>query len=276
MFEKEFYFFSQEASLAHSEILYGFECLRRLNAEQRGNFYSSLFHLSIGIERLFKIIAILDFKFRNDLENPKDKHLRNFGHKLTDMYEHCKAVGQNLNILSDVEWVTEKTLEYEILKVLAEFASGSRYYNLDQLVGEDRHIDPVVHWIKIHKKIGLKSLPQARLKRMNQEAVDFCEEFNITSWIRSVDGEYRLYVDHIVLNKILIASSGHCVWHVLVLIRPFYYVVEKLAAEIHRIEVAKGIKNPTVPYLEEFFTFLLSDRAEAIKRKKWQELFIVS
>ena len=276
IFRNEWYLFAQEASLSHANLLAGFDALRKVNAEQRGNFYSAFFGLSIGLERLFKIVVVLDFKKKHSLAKPTNRDLRRMGHCLSESYQRCKKIGKSYQLPDDFAWSEEGSPGSQFLDILSEFASGSRYYNLDQIVGEDHHKEPIKAWIAIQKKIGLESLSGKRLEKANQTALDFCENMGAYGYTRSVDGEYRLFSEHIFLNNLLIAASGHCVWELLRVIRPLYYVIKELVADIHSMEISQGIEPLTVPYLEEYFVFLLAKRRTAIRRKKWQSLFDVN
>ena len=276
IFRNEWYLFAQEASLSHANLLAGFDALRKVNAEQRGNFYSAFFCLSIGLERLFKIVVVLDFKKQHSLANPTNRDLRRLGHCLSESYQRCKKIRESYQLPDDFAWNEEGSPGARFLDILSEFASGSRYYNLDQIVGEDHHKEPIKAWIALQTKIGLESLSGKRLEKFNQAALDFCDNMGAHGHTRSVDGESRLFSEHIFLNKLLIASSGHCVWELLRVIRPLYYVIEELVAEIHSMEMVQGIESPTVPHLEEYFVFLLASRRTAIRRKKWQLLFDVN
>lgn len=244
IFRNEWYLFAQEASLSHANLLAGFDALRKVNAEQRGNFYSAFFGLSIGLERLFKIVVVLDFKKKHSLENPTDRDLRRLGHCLSKSYQRCKKIGDSYQLPDDFAWSEEDSPGARFLDILSEFASGSRYYNLDQIVGEDHYKEPIKAWIALQTKIGLESLSGKRLEKVNQVALDFCDNMGAHGYTRSVDGENRHFSEHIFLNKLLIASSGHCVWELLRVIRPLYYVIEELVAEIHSMEMVQGIESP--------------------------------
>lgn len=55
-----------------SSLLGGLTSLRNANIDEvyRGLFYSGLFELTTGFERLMKIVLILDHQLKNNLKNP--------------------------------------------------------------------------------------------------------------------------------------------------------------------------------------------------------------
>lgn len=56
-FDKKFILLAQEAHLTKNTILSGFDLLLKANffQDKDGYFYSSFFHISIGMERLLKL-----------------------------------------------------------------------------------------------------------------------------------------------------------------------------------------------------------------------------
>ena len=49
-----------EGSLSAYALANGLDCLRRANVYEKGMYYQSFFSLSIGIERLLKLIIIYE------------------------------------------------------------------------------------------------------------------------------------------------------------------------------------------------------------------------
>lgn len=50
-------------------------------------FYSAFFKLSIGFERVLKLVLILDHMARNQLAPPDSKAAENYGHKLRALFD---------------------------------------------------------------------------------------------------------------------------------------------------------------------------------------------
>lgn len=153
---------AQEGHLASSSLLSGFEALAKLDYDQPGSIYSMLFQLATGIERLMKIAFILDYKVKNDLNNPSDKELRKHGHNLVELYGFLRGTAEQRYIT--VGWFAPDTSNGEILSVLSQFARASRYYNVDQLVGGRDNPDPLTKWFSAHMRVAEDAI---RYKRLN-------------------------------------------------------------------------------------------------------------
>ena len=79
-----------------SSLLGGLNSLRNANIDEnhRGLFYSGLFELATGFERLMKIVLILDHQLKNHLKNPTNKELKAFGHNIKDLFDNCSVLPQ--------------------------------------------------------------------------------------------------------------------------------------------------------------------------------------
>jgi hypothetical protein len=94
-FTQKFTLLTQEAHLTKNSLLSGFDLLLRANyfQDKDGYFYSSFFHLTIGLERLMKLAVISDYMLKNGYTAPGDRYLRNeLGHEIGTMYERMIAL----------------------------------------------------------------------------------------------------------------------------------------------------------------------------------------
>jgi hypothetical protein len=57
--------FAREAGIAGHSISSGLTALRQVNYAQKGLYNQAFFGLSIGLERLLKLIALIDFALLN-------------------------------------------------------------------------------------------------------------------------------------------------------------------------------------------------------------------
>ena len=81
----KFHLLCQEAHLAKNALLSGFDLLLQANLDQDkdGYIYSGLFNLTIGAERLMKLIVVCDFMLKNDYgPPPRDLLQKKFNHDL--------------------------------------------------------------------------------------------------------------------------------------------------------------------------------------------------
>jgi hypothetical protein len=72
--------------MASMSIGLGLTNLRRYNFNQAGLFYSSLYLITTGLERLLKIIIIYDHRINNCGKFPNNSQLKNFGHNIGELF----------------------------------------------------------------------------------------------------------------------------------------------------------------------------------------------
>lgn len=114
-----------EGSLTAFALADGLDCLRKANVYEKGMYYKAFFSLSIGLERLLKLIIMYEYRIRNNGNFPDNKEIKTKGHNLYEMF----------NIV--VPEILENDLYNNIIKFLSNFAKTTRYYNLDVLTGEE-------------------------------------------------------------------------------------------------------------------------------------------
>lgn len=267
----QFRLLAQEGHLAANALLSGFDSIAKSDYDKPGTIYSALFNIAIGLERMMKIAFVLHYMVENELSTPPDKELKRFNHTLTKLYDFLGPVGKARGITDG--WYTESDLHYDLLRSFSEFSSVSRYHNLDQIVQGRVSVDPLVAWFEIHMKIAKKSLPYQKRVAVGKQAVAFCEKNHIYNYYVGMRGEPELIVNIITQKEIAKLSRGHCVWTTLEIIKPLYHLITQLCTDAHAVEIAKGLQQPIIPHLEEFFSFALSTKGDALRRKKWSSLF---
>ena len=261
---------AQEGHLASTALLSGFEGVRGIDYDKPGTVYSTLFDLAIGFERLLKIIVILEHRLSNDLVFPSDAELRKLGHSISGLYSRCEAEGVKRTVTDG--WPLPESHHAKLLTVLTEFASGSRYHNLDQMVGGFQNRDPLVRWFEMHIKFAEDCLPSRRIEATMARAQAHCDRIGLFGWEWGPLGRYDLTVDVTYQHEVTRLTTGHLVWAIIQTIKPVYRVLDKLVWEIQQIEIAQGIEA-TVPDMTEFFPFGHTVREDALRRKRWTKLF---
>jgi len=274
IFSHEFRMMTQEGHLASTSLLASFEALAKLDYDKPGTVYSMLFQLATGLERVMKIVIILDHKARNDLANPSDMQLRRLGHSITDLYLVLRSTGETLSITDG--WFEANTVHGEILATLSEFARSSRYYNIDQLVSGRDNLDPLIRWFITHMRIAHNTISNNRLNGIMKRTRSHCEALGLFGWEMGPKGQWDLTIDVTYQLEVARVSRGHCVWAIIEILKPIYLLIDRLGNEVHQLERQNGIEPPTVPYMTEFFPFCLEDKAEAIRRKSWTTLFYIA
>lgn len=142
MFSEKELNLSNEASLTASLLGNGLNALRKADLYNKGLYYQAFFSLSIGIERLLKIIVITQYRVDHDESFPTDINPRKFGH---DLMMLCEYTG--IQFESD-------SIHFKIIDFLNTFAKKSRYYNIDSMMNSNiKYDDPLSDWHLISQKI---------------------------------------------------------------------------------------------------------------------------
>ncbi|MGN1083415.1 MAG: hypothetical protein ACI4QX_00295 [Lachnospiraceae bacterium] len=158
----------EECGLTSALLKSGLHSLRRSSVFDKGGFYRAFFELSIAIERLLKIIIIMEYRSCNGGEFPLANNVNIVGHKLVELWSLAK--------LEDLEGIHQR-----ILVFLDEFAGYTRYYNLDYILGKNgknKNHESVLHeWQRIQELICQKHGRQRYVHR--EEMIDMLSQVGI-------------------------------------------------------------------------------------------------
>jgi hypothetical protein len=89
----EWHSIGREAALVRHLIGSGATALGRANyADQIGEYYTAFFGLSVGLERLAKLILVADHAISNGGAMPAEKAIRQFGHKLANLMDAADKI----------------------------------------------------------------------------------------------------------------------------------------------------------------------------------------
>lgn len=139
---------NREAELSAELIANGATALGNADHACRGLYTQAFFGLAIGMERLAKLIIVVDHATVNNGHFPDNQVLRKFGHGLRELLDAC---GQAIaKYPPDPAWGKRpnEPIHQEIVLTLDEFATISRYYNLDFLAAGSatRFPEPIGAW----------------------------------------------------------------------------------------------------------------------------------
>lgn len=131
----EWHALGREAALVRHLIDSGATALGKANyADQIGEYYTAFFGLSVGFERLAKLILVADYAIANNGQMPKEKEIRKFGHNLLDLSDAVDAIASNRGL--DVTYTRPTTeVSKKMLECLDAFADArrGRYANFASL-----------------------------------------------------------------------------------------------------------------------------------------------
>ena len=145
MFSPAFEALRREASIAAAAVDQGINGLTSASYAATGNYLYAFLNLSTAYERLGKLIFVLDHLLEHDVY-PTDADLRKLGHKLSDIIDAANSIKSRRGIVTE-EFPADEVTQ-GIIQTLSEFATSTRYYNLDYLVGGKSAgmTEPVAAW----------------------------------------------------------------------------------------------------------------------------------
>ncbi len=143
----EWFFLQREAQLSAEQIAIGVTALGRANHAQPGLYAQAFFSLSIGLERLCKLIIVADHAINTNGQYPTDSVLREVGHNLINAIRKCEEIAISTNTSRDYANRPNDIINQSIAAVLSDFANKTRYYNLSFITGTTgESVDPIKAW----------------------------------------------------------------------------------------------------------------------------------
>jgi hypothetical protein len=137
----------REASMAAMSLGLGLTFIRRYDFVQTGYFYSGLYSVTTGLERIMKLIVIYNHRILNNDAFPDNAQLRKYSHNLSSMFDHALEIDNQCGFDNGAEPFRKDALYKSIITFLSDFATQARYYNLDLITGKQQQGDePLKRW----------------------------------------------------------------------------------------------------------------------------------
>lgn len=131
----EWHAIRREAQLVRHLLGSGLTSLSKANyADRAGEYYTAFFGLSIGLERLAKLVLVADYAIAHNNQMPPNEVLKDFGHKLAKLLKEVEKVQANNSLKLDYPRSTTQISD-AIVERLDAFASAGRgrYINFSTL-----------------------------------------------------------------------------------------------------------------------------------------------
>jgi hypothetical protein len=145
----EWHSIGREAVLVRHLIGSGATALGRSNyADQIGEYYTAFFGLSVGLERLAKLILVVDHAISNSGAMPAEKVVREFGHKQANLLNAADKVAAKHSLKLEYPRPVDP-ISVKIVECLDAFADANRgrYANFaalgDPNLGKE---EPIRRW----------------------------------------------------------------------------------------------------------------------------------
>jgi hypothetical protein len=256
----EFSLLQRESFLIRANIYSGLEALRKSTTFKKSYYYQAFFSLSVGIERLGKLIIILD-------QHPNKVELKTYSHNLVGIVNLLTALEEKWEIVNQNELDCE--IQKSIIDCLDAFAMGERYFYLDFFSSKNKtalhqknSIDPLVRW---HLNVSEKIL-QKHKKNIGTVSWDYeslakdLKEFISVFQTDELDNE--MTITQILENKSE-KINKYCVWYTVKILVRMVNALTKIS------DYHIACKSLACPCFFEFFSELYMDKSAILKKKIW-------
>jgi hypothetical protein len=272
-YPESFRLLQQEGILARSCFLTGFEFLLKGDFDDilKGNFYTAFFQISIGLERLLKLVPISNYMLKNNLQFIPEKEIRAFEHNLLDLFEAVRSTMEDHSDLKN-RLSAPDSIEYKILSFFNDFAkSKNRYFNISS---KAQAIDPMLQWQAVLKAIREVDFTEKIYRDV--ETITF-KSIHIPLQIEDIAFQTG-YVDFVHDMYKTNATVPFAVYHVIQLIKPIVLLLYEIASKCHRSIMPQRngedgmdiiLPRPPIPYYDEILGFIYLTKGEIMRRKRW-------
>lgn len=251
---------NREAALASQVLGAGLTSLRKYNFAEKGYFYNGMFSITIGLERVLKLILIYDYRLSNTGKFPNDGYLKKMGHKIEDLVGWARSINQSQKLGVD-ESCFDDDLIAKVIKFLTDFAGKSRYYNLDTLSGTGQKAnEPLARWdneictviLKRHFEMSLK---KARMLGIGETIKDIASVHHSHEDGSIIDTTTDLAIQSVPIED----KQKYSLFYVYQLVR---FVV--------KVFIELELRQKTETSLRDFFVlYHLSDKSQILRRRIW-------
>jgi len=226
--------------------------LREADSALPGRFYAAFFNYAIGLERLLKIILLLD-KWHHERKFLTDDELRAKGHNVQKLYNDARPLFARYTVKWNPTYEPDK-IRSDLLSFLANFANGNRYYNLTALAGAlpCHAVDPIQTWEELLYRVYEQDVPNAEpiTLRENAEDPDF-------DWTHDV---------------VVAAASPYMCCRLVQLLAPLQRLLIAINRSVKEDDFKLGgeATDPSIPpNMEEFLDFVCEDKAVILQSQDW-------
>ncbi|KWD62381.1 hypothetical protein WL68_19465 [Burkholderia cepacia] len=276
-FSKKFSLLSQESHLTKNTILSGFDLLLKANffQDKDGYFYSAFFHISIGLERIFKLALVTHHMLTNQYSTPTIKHLKSFGHDIRTLHEHCFGlIHEYSNDSADPLGATDG--DVQLIDFLSEYGVHSRYFNLNEICADKMERSPLYKWLDVavtlyqtHTQPAVRDRVALNLMyKMDRAGLTNGFTYNLTE-----SGHPMTQFDCFHRQYVVEKAAPIAIWRIVEILRPIHFLLESMASRAREYEARNGIARMVIPHYEDFFYFLLADRDSIKRRRQWAKIF---
>lgn len=265
---KVFTALSEEAAFTSQILKLGVTQLAKANYAMRGLYFVAFSSISLGIERLGKLCILLDYYIHNECGFPNEEFIRKYGHDLNSLYLMSFEIA-NRNTIKFRHPYPNTDIHKAIMRLLTAFAKGDRYANLNVLIKNSYHNDPISEWY-YNVDNPLYNLRVSKRKKetiqSNAQIIDMV--MSSFSLVRH-SGEDRKDINSVKEGSLRTgefeAVAKYRQLYVAQIIRHWTNLLESLA------DIARNLnsKEWDIPYLNEFFVIFGCPDSYLLTRKTY-------
>ncbi|MDD5033897.1 MAG: hypothetical protein PHE55_03995 [Methylococcaceae bacterium] len=273
-FSATWFLLEQEGMLAQACLCNGLTALRRANlGDKKGLFYSAFFELSIGFERVLKLVLILDHMARNKLDPPDSKTVEDFGHKLRSLFDATKVACATHGV-DALDVFQANSLPIVILDFLDDFAHpGGRYSNINKLTGHKHQTmaDPIVQWGEIANRImQTHATPKERERaQLNGQMASVVFGDAAASLISDLNQQQMDVAPLHVRAAELDIAAKYAIYALVTLIAALREALDSLCARAWAANPPGTSGMADIPDMKEFFQFAWPNKPYVMRKRQW-------
>ncbi len=256
----------RECQLVRGLLSSGITALGKATFSDPEKYYLAFFNLSIGIERLSKLVIIVDYKIKND-KFPSEKVIKEYNHDISNLLKTVFKITKchDLQLLYFYKKCIISDAIISSLNCFADAQKG-RYANIQALDKKDSNTDfePMRRWHKDVDKLILDyhSHKTPKSKKLNNMASKIANSINdCTIFIFTNESGDKINLEESFLrinsDKVLFKYRRY---YTLLIIRSVSEIFNKLSQKKYLNEFYG---------LDEFFQGFCLDDPVLLKNKKW-------
>lgn len=260
----------REAGIAGAMLASGVTLLGKADAWHHAVYNAAFFDLSVGFERLAKLIVVVDHAANHDGTFPDNKTLKDhYRHDLRSLLDYAEGLAPKYLAGHEYGSTPGTDIHRGVIEVLSDFARSTRYYNLDTLTqgNASSKMDPIAAW---YQRVGLPILQKHYSKRQranDAEMASFLEATIADSIFvlnTQEDGTSSSSLGAASINQSqaeVIGKYGR--FYTLQIVRHLAFLLWEVQGEAHKHRLEK------IPFLHEFFVVFMGPDEQLKRYRKW-------
>lgn len=261
---RTFTLLEQEGHLVAAMLAHGLTSLRSSGLVNKGALYSASFHLCIGIERMMKLVIVLDHMALHKLQPPTGQVIKSYQHDLSHLLKDVRTISANIE--GDPLAVTmAPRLNQQIMQVIGMFGSGQiRYFNIEALATIPTNNDPLVHWHDLFDEIIANDVSKQQHWKARMQGATVGAMIDRAGIVAISDLRGSPLCGETMIRRTVLEDEAarFATFRVIQILDALKAV---LVARCYAcLNVGAG-----VPYMGEFFTFFTAEKAFALKKRRW-------